>query len=226
MKLIINADDFGVSKSVNKAIVQSFQEDLISSSTIMTNMPSFDEACELINKHNLHGKIGIHLNLTAGYPVTEKISRHKKFCDDNGRFNSQRNKYFWLNKEERQAVYEEFQGQLNRLFDKNIIPTHIDSHHHYHTEWAIVKQVLRVAQNNNIKSIRLTRNCGKGISKIKRIYKNIYNYNLTSRGFSEIQYFGSAADIMTISRPELYNIEVMVHPGYSSEGGVSGFIYR
>lgn len=41
MKLIINADDFGISNDVNRAILQSFQEGLISSATIMTNMPGF-----------------------------------------------------------------------------------------------------------------------------------------------------------------------------------------
>lgn len=218
MKLIINADDFGVSKSVNNAIIQSFQENLVSSSTIMVNMPGFDEACKLINEHNLYGRIGIHINLTAGYPITKRMSLCRKFCDGSGKFNSQRNKLFWLDKEEKWTVYDEFQGQLNRLLDRKIVPTHIDSHHHYHTEWAIGKQALKIAQKNDIKSIRLTRNCGKGISKIKRIYKNVYNYNLTSRGFSRVGYFGSVDDVMKINKPELYNIEIMVHPGFDKRG--------
>ena len=42
--LIVNADDFGMSAAVNKAILKAFQEKLISSTSIMANMPGFDEA--------------------------------------------------------------------------------------------------------------------------------------------------------------------------------------
>lgn len=162
MKLIINADDFGASENVNRAIVQAFQENLISSATIMTNMPGLEEACGLIERHDLYGRIGIHLNLTEGYPITKKMSMCKKFCDANGKFKFQRNRLFWLDKENKKIVYNEFEAQLNKLLDKNIIPTHIDSHHHYHTEWAIGKQVIRLAQKNNIGAVRLSRNCGGG----------------------------------------------------------------
>ncbi len=218
MKLIINADDFGASEDINNAIVQAFQENLISSTTIMTNMPSFEEACNLVERHNLYGRIGIHLNLTEGYPITKEMGLYRKFCDANGKFMLQRNRLFWLNKEEKRTVYNELQAQLNKLLGKNIIPTHIDSHHHYHTEWAIGKQVIKIAQKNNIKAIRLTRNCGEGISIIKRIYKDIYNLNLTTKRLSKVQYFGSAKDVTSINNPELYDIEVMVHPGYDKKG--------
>ena len=63
MKLILNADDFGLSPSVNKGIVEAFQQGIISSATMMMNTPYTDEAIELAKKHNLKN-IGIHLNLT------------------------------------------------------------------------------------------------------------------------------------------------------------------
>lgn len=220
MKLIINADDFGASESINNAIIQAFNKKLISSATIMTNMPGFENACKLIKKQNLYGKIGIHLNLIEGYPVTEKISLCEKFCDNNGKFNEKRNRLFMLSREVRQAVYEEFFGQLNKLYKKNIFPTHIDSHHHYHTEWAIGKQVLGIAKNNNINAIRLSRNIGKNIRGIKGIYKSIYNKNLAIKGFAKTHYFGSLSDAMFIKNLQLQqcNIELMVHPGYDKRG--------
>lgn len=218
MKLIINADDFGISENVNNAILQSFQENLISSTTVMTNMPDSQQAYEMISDQNLHCRVGIHLNLTEGYPITKRMSLCKRFCDDNGKFRSQRDTLFWLDKEESETVYDEMQAQLNRLYDQNITPTHIDSHHHYHTEWAIGKQVLRLAYRNKIKAIRLTRNCGNGISKVKRIYKGIYNFNLAIREFSKVQYFGSVTDITTINKSGPYSVEIMVHPGFNEMG--------
>lgn len=44
MKLIINADDFGLSKGINKGIIEAYQAGLISSTTIMINMPYAEEA--------------------------------------------------------------------------------------------------------------------------------------------------------------------------------------
>lgn len=44
-RIIVNADDFGMSSQINHAIVEAFQKNLISSTTMMANMPAFDEAC-------------------------------------------------------------------------------------------------------------------------------------------------------------------------------------
>ena len=71
-KLIINADDFGLNTSVNHAIIESFEKGLINSTTLMANMPGFEEAIELAHKNNIIDKIGIHLCLTEGEPITKK----------------------------------------------------------------------------------------------------------------------------------------------------------
>jgi predicted glycoside hydrolase/deacetylase ChbG (UPF0249 family) len=64
-KIIANADDFGLNDEVNQAIVEAFEKHMISSATLMANMPGFEEACELAHRHGLLGRIGVHLNLTA-----------------------------------------------------------------------------------------------------------------------------------------------------------------
>ena len=58
-KIIVNADDFGMSAEANRAIVEAFENNVISSTTLMTNMPGFDEACELAHRRRLLGKIGL-----------------------------------------------------------------------------------------------------------------------------------------------------------------------
>ena len=57
----MNADDFGMSAEVNRAMVEAFHKGAISSATLITNMPGFAEACELAHRHRLLGKIGLHL---------------------------------------------------------------------------------------------------------------------------------------------------------------------
>ena len=102
-KLIVNADDFGMSAEVNRAIVEAFENNVISSTTLMANMPGFGEACELAHRHRLVSKIGLHLNLTSRYPLSSPIRRCARFCDTNGMFHARQTR-FRLSKEERLAV--------------------------------------------------------------------------------------------------------------------------
>jgi len=44
----VNADDFGMSPRINHAILQAFENGLISSATIMANMPAFEDACQIV----------------------------------------------------------------------------------------------------------------------------------------------------------------------------------
>lgn len=78
-KLFINADDFGLNASVNKAIVESFNSGLINSTTVMANMPGFEEAVNLIHEYKLDRNIGVHLVLTDGLPLTEEIKSMNLF---------------------------------------------------------------------------------------------------------------------------------------------------
>lgn len=63
MKLIINADDFGFSKSINAGIIGAYKEGLISSTTIMINMPCASDAISKWKENSSLG-IGLHVNLT------------------------------------------------------------------------------------------------------------------------------------------------------------------
>ena len=82
--IVVNADDFGMSRQTNEAILQAFEKGLISSTTIMANMPAFEEACQLARQHHLQRRIGLHLNVTEGKPLTADIADCPRFCDAGG----------------------------------------------------------------------------------------------------------------------------------------------
>ena len=84
-KLIINADDFGISHEVNEAITLCFNKNYINQTTIMVNMPYVDEAVELSKDNGFSDRVGLHLNLVEGKPLTERI-RDTIFCDEHGMF--------------------------------------------------------------------------------------------------------------------------------------------
>jgi predicted glycoside hydrolase/deacetylase ChbG (UPF0249 family) len=214
-KIIVNADDFGMSVEVNRAIIEAFDKNVISSATLMTNMPGFDEACELAHRHRLQGRVGVHLNLTSGYPLSAPIRRCSRFCDDIGMFRHRRTR-FRLSKEERLAVEMEIAAQIKACLDHGLCPTHLDSHHHIHTEWAIGAAAITVAHQYGIKAIRLSRNCGPGIDFVHKLYKLAYNTRLRMYGLAKTRYFGSTADTQEILATASGDVEVMVH--LSSEG--------
>jgi chitin disaccharide deacetylase len=222
-KIIVNADDFGMSAEANRAIIEAFEENLISSTTLMTNMPGFVEACELAHRHRLSGKIGVHLNLTSGYPLSNPIRQCSRFCDVSGMF-LRRHTRFWLSKEERLALETEIEAQVKACLDRGLYPTHLDSHHHVHTEWAIGASVITVARLYGIKAVRLSRNCGPGIDLVRRLYKWAYNTRLRRHGLAKTQYFGSAADVQDILSIASGDIEVMVH--LTSEDSKTNIDYR
>jgi len=64
MKTLINADDFGFTHGINMGVVEVFNRGIVTSSTIMVNMPLVDEAFELAKKHRI--QVGIHHNITHG----------------------------------------------------------------------------------------------------------------------------------------------------------------
>jgi hypothetical protein len=209
-KIIVNADDFGMSAETNRAIVEAFENNVISSTTLMTNMPGFDEACELAHRHRLLGKIGLHLNLTSGYPLSAPIRRCPRLCDEKGLFRHRQTR-FRLSKDERFAIETEMGAQIQACLDRGLSPTHLDSHHHVHTEWPIGAAAITVARQYGIKAIRLSRNCGSGMTVLRKLYKLAYNTRLRMYGLAKTRYFGSSADTREILATVSGDVEVMVH---------------
>jgi len=209
-RIIVNADDFGMSPENNRAIVEAFDKGVISSTTLMANMPGFEEACKLANCHQLSGKIGVHLNLTEGKPLSTPIKGSPLFCDEFGLFRP-RQTLFHLEPEEKHAVEAEFATQIQACLDRGIHPTHLDSHQHIHTEWPIGEITIRVARQYGIGAIRLTRNCGTGIGLGHKLYKAAYNARLRTYGLAKTRYFGSAKDVATVLATTQDDVEIMVH---------------
>ena len=73
MNLLINADDFGISDSVNLAIDYCFENNIIQRTSLMVNMDSSDSAVELAKEHGYSDKVGLHLKRTSIKKTKEQI---------------------------------------------------------------------------------------------------------------------------------------------------------
>ena len=223
--MIINADDFGAAPAVTAAILESFRHGWCSSTTLMANMPGTDEACQLAHDHRLLEHIGLHLVLDDGPPLSEGIRRCSRFCDSRGLLAFRRHGITArLDASEKSALAAEIRAQIARCRGAGVPVTHVDSHHHVHTQWAICAVVLVIAREEGIPFVRLTRNCGRAARGPRAIYKRVLNARIRRAGLARTTYFGSIEDCGQLVQLEgaraLDVAEVMVHPLRDGAGQV------
>ena len=221
IRVIINSDDFGFDQTVNSSIIKAFNSGLISSTTTLVNYPDglLDGYSKLCNSNINFNSVGIHLNLTTGKPLTKSISNNPNFCMNRTFHSRVRDKpRFYFNKKSRADIEAELEAQILRFIDvMGSKPSHIDGHHHIHTEYAIFKIIAKLAKKYKIHHIRKTRNLGiKGISLTKKLYKYFLNY-IINKNFSSTKYFGSLNDLEGHEFDYSQTYEIMVHAVYENE---------
>lgn len=213
--LIINADDFGISKDVNNAIMAAMDLNICSDTTLLVNFEESHHAAELAITRNRRNNIGIHLNLTEGKPLTEKIKHESRFCNNEGMFQHKRKEHILiLTNSEKIAVYEELTSQVHLCREFGIPVSHADSHNHIHEEPGLLFLMMEVMKNEKIPFLRLTNNLGS-TSIINKIYRNSYNMILRNHKLAGTNYFGSTANLKNYKQSFKANavIELMIHPG-------------
>lgn len=205
-RIIVNADDFGISETVNQAVVNAFKSGIISSTSIMANMPAFDDAVKKAYENNLANKIGLHFNIMEGVPLTDLIKQCPRLCEDGNTFSYKRNTVFKWTKKEKKAIREEFCAQYDKVVNAGIIPTHLDSHVHSHTEIPIFLIISKLLKDKNITKIRRSRNLGVSFKVLP--YKFIINTLYRLKGLKMTKYFTEYGSQSNISN----DIELMCHP--------------
>jgi len=153
-KLIINADDFGMSKEVNEGTKKGIEEGIITSVSLMANMPYFEDAVRFLKKHP-RVSVGLHFNLTEGKCLI--LPKHaKNLIREDDSF------YHWPQLISRVAkktikpseIEQELKKQYLTLKKTGLPITHIDSHHHIHLYPSIFKIVSAFADKEKIQSLR------------------------------------------------------------------------
>jgi predicted glycoside hydrolase/deacetylase ChbG (UPF0249 family) len=214
--LIVTADDFGLDASVNAAVVRSFDLGLVTHSSLLVNLEGFQEACDLIAARGWQDRVGLHLNLTEGPPLTDGI-RKTALCADGHFAPIDRFRYYrFVSVETRRAVAAEVAAQIAAARDAKIPLTHLDSHNDVHTAPSIARVVAEVARAHGIPRVRLARNCGPGQGMIRWLHHRRFNRMLEALGLNHLKYFGSIDDLLWLRehRPDarVAPAEVMTHP--------------
>jgi predicted glycoside hydrolase/deacetylase ChbG (UPF0249 family) len=242
-RLVINADDFGMTSGINRGILEAFEAGALRSASIMPVMPGFEEAADAARRAGDALGVGLHVTLTAGRPLT----RCPSLVDaETGEFLSARR---LLVRAYRGGVrwsdaVAECSAQLAFCRATGVRVTHVDGHHHVHAFPVIRDAVAHVARRERIRVRRRRPSEGYWIRPAgARRLPALVALGLLARTlgdeppslasadhFAGVALVGSArfeAELLRLlDRLPLGTTELMVHPGYVDGPLPGGDRYR
>jgi predicted glycoside hydrolase/deacetylase ChbG (UPF0249 family) len=154
--LIINADDFGLTRGINSAIAELHQSKALTSATLMATGPAFEDALAITRANPTLG-VGCHVVLTDGTPVSRPESIPSLIGADGRNFRA--SLFDFVQALLRGAILEEdiareILAQIQKLQHAGIKITHLDTHKHTHIFPAVSRPLLRLAAKCSIRAIR------------------------------------------------------------------------
>lgn len=157
-ELIINADDFGLSKGANRGIVKAWREGILTSTSLMVGGAAFDEAVS-IAAENPGLQVGLHLTLVQGRAVLEQGGL-PPLTEDGCNFGNDPvlagMRYYFL-KPLRKKLYREIEAQIVKCRDAGVKLTHVDGHLNIHMHPVVFDILCELMPKYEIRSFRLSR---------------------------------------------------------------------
>ncbi len=155
-RLIVNADDFGLSAEVNEAVVLAFRRGVLTSCSLMATGPAFNHAVRLAEE-NEGLSVGIHLVAALDRPVLSParipalVNRHGNFRSDPTLAGL---KYFFCRAARRQ-LKDELRAQFERFVSTGLVPSHVDSHLHLHMHPVMFDAAVELAAEYGVPGMRV-----------------------------------------------------------------------
>ena len=205
--LIVNADDFGLSKGQNYGIIEACRNGVVTSTTALVNGEAIDHAAQL-SRGPPGLAVGMHFVLTMGKPLTEMPGLTRE---------GMLGKWIWQMAEEGALPLEEISLELASQYQRFIElfgrkPTHFDSHHHVHMFPQIFPIVARFAAEQGI-ALRIDRQAVFNDSDLPGELRS-------SQGFSSAFYGEEISNALFLkvlddsSHRGERSLEVMCHPAF------------
>jgi hopanoid biosynthesis associated protein HpnK len=157
-RLIVNADDFGLSSSVNEAVIRAHREGILTTASLMVNEGGSDEAVKLAKKNPQLG-VGLHLTLLMGQSALppEKIPG---LVNPRGEFSvkpvATGFRYFFR-RELREQLRAEIHAQFEKFHGTGLPLDHVNGHLHLHLHPVVFQILMEEADKLRVRRLRLTR---------------------------------------------------------------------
>ena len=234
LKKIFNADDFGISRGGNEAIVRAHKEGILNSASIMINQKYAKEAIDLA-KLMPDLEVGLHINLTNEEPAANP-AEIPLLADENGKLKNGFVNLLLLSllhpKKLAAQAEIEIRAQIKKYLQSGLKLAHLDSHRHVHLIPVIFKVVRKLQKEFGVERIRVMNE--NAINTIRQNKAKSYlfdggiiKYMLLRflcfwNGYKSDVYFYTILFTCKISSEQFENVkipkgykavEIMIHPG-------------
>ena len=157
-RLIVNADDFGLTRGVNRAIVESHCDGIVTSSTLMANGQAFEDAIAHA-KSASRLSVGCHVVLVDGSPVLDGQQASTLFDQkaDDGRFYDGLGAFALRavsGRVDADEIEAEVTAQIRKLQSAGVSVSHLDTHKHTHILRQVLRPLLRAARTCGVPAVR------------------------------------------------------------------------
>jgi hopanoid biosynthesis associated protein HpnK len=155
-RLIINADDFGLTAGVNRAIVEAHQRGIVTSATLMAGGTAFDEAASFAQGAP-RLSVGCHVVLVDGTPLSPPDKVATLLASDGTHFRGGLGEFAAAalrGSIDPAQVEAEAAAQIGKLKTAGLALSHVDTHKHTHMFAGILRPLLRAARSCGVRAVR------------------------------------------------------------------------
>lgn len=161
IRLILNADDFGLDPSVNDAVEQAHVDGELTTASLMVGAAAAAHAIEIAKRLPTLG-VGLHLVLADG-PAVSPRAAIPDLVDDEGRFGDRMARdgfrFFFLPKVRAQLAIE-IRAQFEAFAATGLALDHVNAHKHFHLHPTVLGLILTIGRDYGLKAVRLPREPG------------------------------------------------------------------
>jgi chitin disaccharide deacetylase len=156
-RLIVNADDFGRSDSINQAILRAHRDGILTTASLMVNEPAFEDAVALARDNPALG-VGLHLTLLCGHSALSQ-AEIPGLVKTRGEFSSNPAgagfRYF-IQRGLRSQLQQEIHAQFQKFRATRLPLDHVNGHLHIHLHPTVFRILMANAGQLGIQRLRLT----------------------------------------------------------------------
>ena len=156
-RLIVNADDFGRSASINEAVIRAHRDGILTTASLMVNEPDCAAAVQLA-KANPRLGVGLHLTLLMGHAALPP-SKISGLVNERGEFSNApvaTGARYFFRRELRAQLRAEIHAQFARFHATGLTLDHVNGHLHMHLHPVVFSLLMEDAATLGITRLRLT----------------------------------------------------------------------
>lgn len=230
--LIVNADDYALTRGMCHAIIEAHRHGIVTSTSMLANTAAFDEGVRLLG--DAPGlAVGAHLAAVGEDPPLLSAREIPTLVDRRGRLHRGWRSFsarLLARRVDPADVGREFAAQLERLTGAGIRPTHVDAHQHLHLWAPVAAVVIDLARRFDIVAIRVPRSRAVlppgaavrvlGALLTRRLANSGLAFPATAAGFDEAGRLNAsrlASALAALATSRAPSAELTCHPGLADD---------